>query len=117
MNEHFKRIIDDAETRLTELKKEAEQAADNARKQLGMLSEFAENMPSQMLDTCAQIFVGEMNFGEENKYMWSTYHDAKITICGVSHDFMTWEGSRGGSRKMEVKPGKYRVIVTLQKVE
>lgn len=117
MNEHFKRIIDDAEGRLTELKKEAEQAADKARKELGMLSEFAENIPAQMLNTCSQIFVAELNYSEENKYMWSSYHDAKLTVCGVTHDFLPYDNRLGGPRKLEMKPGKYRVVVTLQKVE
>lgn len=117
MNEHFARIISDAEARLTALKKEAEQAADEARKKLGMLSEFAENIPSQMLNTCAHIFVAELRYDEENKYSWNGSNEAKLSVCGVTADFMPWDPHRGGPRKMDMKQGKYRAIVVLQKVE
>jgi len=117
MNQHFQRIIDDATARLTDLTKEAQQTADKARKELGMLSEFAENIPHQMLDTCSHIFVGELKYDEENKYSWSSSKDAKLTVCGVTVDFMPWDNHRAGPRKMEMKPGKYRAVVVLQKVE
>lgn len=118
MNPHFQRIISEAEERLTLLKKEAEHAADNARKSLGTLAAFAENVPSQMLDTCAEIFVGELVFDDDNKYNWQNgSHEAKLSVSGSTIDFLPYDARRGQPKKIQMKAGRYRVVVTLQKAE
>jgi hypothetical protein len=105
MNEHFKRILDDATTRLDTSLKDAQGAVARAKKEMTALAEFSEHLPHAFLDKFNHLMVGEYQFNPGNWTPDSAY-------LGV------------GFHRVMVNPaiqnplvGKYRVIVLLQKMD
>ena len=110
MNDQLRRIMDDGIARLIETKKQADEAFARAKRDMGTLVEFAEQLPQKMLDKCSNIFVGELNF-----YAGGCFQErqASVNIGGAEERFIPYDGSK----KLEPMKGKYRVIVVLQKME
>ena len=107
MNEHFKRILDEATTRLDTSLKDAQNAVTRAKKEMSALAEFGEHLPHAFLEKFNHLMVGE--FEARNDY-WNE------SRYGHNIDF--------GGTTAQVNPpikgplkGKYRVIVLLQKMD
>jgi len=106
MNEHFKRILDEATARLDTSLKEAQNAVVRAKKEMTALAEFGETLPHTLLDKFNMIMTGEQQFDGGNWYQSTVslrvggYHEIPLGI--------------------EIKQplrGKYRAIVLLQKLD
>jgi hypothetical protein len=106
MNEAFKRILDDAITKLDEADKKAREAAVQAKKDLRQVAEFAESLPHRMLDSMAVLTTAEFDWSENNKW-YQGYN--RLEIGGQGKEL------QGGLRTS--LNGKYRAIVILQKME
>jgi hypothetical protein len=103
MNDHFKRILDDAAAQLDSSLKDAETAVARAKKEMAGLAEFAERLPHDFLDKCNHLLVGEREFDGSSLY-GSTYLSVGCNQIPLTPEI-----------KLPLK-GKYRVIMLIQKI-
>lgn len=110
MNEHLKRLADEHMAQLNEAKKKADEAFARAKRDLGSLAEFAEQLPQRILDRCSEIFVGEIEYPEG---CYFRPDECRVNVGGQEEYFI--RGDR--PRRLSPMKGKFRVILVLQKIE
>jgi len=111
MHETFRRIITEGEERL-EVEKEkirsssksASEIVERAKQDMAALSKFAEDLPNRMMDKFSHVLTGDLHVGSPSTY-------AHLEFCGGRTDL------RGLWGINDLKPGKYRAIVIIQKID
>lgn len=110
MNEHFKRVLDEGIAQIVDAKKKADDAVVKAKRDLAAVAEFAETLPTQMLDKMSELFVGEVDFADGQYFRPD---ECALHIGGKQEHFIRYDSVR----KLKSMKGRYRVIVVLQKAE